>query len=58
MNRIEVWLIEEETDIEETVNNYLRQCGLNPISISVVYCDKKDLWVVSVVVEQKGAWAE
>ena len=54
MNRVEVWQIENETDIEETVNRYCREYELNPISISVVYCDRKDLWVVSVVVEQEG----
>lgn len=54
MNRIEVWHIEDENEIEEAVNAYCRQCELNPISISVVYCDKKDLWVVSLVVELKG----
>ena len=54
MNRIEVWHIEDENEIEETVNTYCRQYELNPISISVVYCDKKDLWVVSLIVEWKG----
>ena len=54
MNRIEVWHIEDENEIEETVNTYCRQYELNPISISVVYCVKKDLWVVSLVVELKG----
>ena len=51
MNRIEVFHIEDENEIEETVNTYSRQYELNPISISVAYCVKKDLWVVSLVVE-------
>ena len=51
---VEVWYIEDEHEIEETVNTYCRRYELNPISISVVYSDKKDLWVVSLVVEQKG----
>ena len=54
MNRIEVWCIEDENDIEETVNTYCLRHDLNPISISVVYCPQKDLWVVSLVVEEKG----
>jgi hypothetical protein len=54
MNSIEVWYIEDEHEIEETVNTYLRQWDMNPLSVSVVYCAKKDLWVVTVVVERKG----
>ena len=58
MNRIEVWYLEEETEIEETVNAYCRRQELNPLSISVVYCVKKDLWVVSLVVEEKDGDTE
>ena len=54
MNRVDVWYIEDEHEIEETVNDYCRRNELNPISISVVYCHKKDLWVVSLIVEWKG----
>lgn len=54
MNRVEVWHIEDEHEIEETINTYCQNYELNPISISVVYCIKKDLWVVSLVVEEKG----
>ena len=54
MNRVEVWYIEDEHEIEETVNDYCRRNELNPISISVVYCHKKDLRVVSLIVEWKG----
>lgn len=54
MNRIEVWNIEDEFEIEETINDYCRRNELNPISISVAYCAKEDWWVVSLVVELKG----
>lgn len=55
MNRVEVWHIEDSTEIEETINTYCRTYELNPISISAVYSAKQDLWVVSLVVEEKGA---
>lgn len=55
MNRVEVWHIEDSTEIEETINTYCQTYELNPISISVVYSVKQDLWVVSLVVEEKGA---
>lgn len=58
MNRIEVWTLEDADEIEEAVNRYCRNHELNPISISVVYCYKKDLWVVSLVVEEKGGGEE
>ncbi len=54
MNRLEVWQLEDETEIEGTVNTYCQRHKLNPISVSVLYCAKKDLWVVSVVVEENG----
>ena len=30
MNRVEVWYIEDEHEIEETVNDYCRRNELNP----------------------------
>ena len=50
---IEVWQIENEHDIEETVNEYCRVWEFIPISISVTYSPRKDLWVVALVVEPK-----
>lgn len=51
---IEVWQIEDENDIEETVNEFCRVWEFNPISVSVTYSPRKDLWVVALVVESKG----
>lgn len=51
---IEVWQIENECDIEETVNEYCRHWEFVPISVSITYSPKKDLWVVALVVEPKG----
>lgn len=51
---IEVWQIENESEIEETVNEYCRLWGFIPISVSVTYSQRKDLWVVALVVEPKG----
>ena len=50
---IEVWQIENESDIEETVNEYCRVFEFIPISVSVTYSQRKDLWVVALVVEPK-----
>ena len=50
---IEVWQIEDECDIEETVNEYCRVFEYIPVSISVTYSPRKDLWVVALVVEPK-----
>ncbi len=58
MNRVEVWNIEDKNGIEETVNTYCNRHELNPISISVAYCANKDLWVVSLIVEEKGGVEE
>lgn len=52
INTVEVWHLEDSTEIEETVNNYCLYNGLKPLSISVVYCEKRDQWVVSLVVER------
>ncbi len=51
---IEVWQIENESEIEETVNEYCRLWEFIPISVSVTYSQRKDLWVVALVVEPKG----
>ena len=53
MNHVEVWLIEEIEDIEDTVNNYCRKYNLSPISISATYAPTRCCWCVCVVVEQK-----
>ena len=50
---IEVWQIENESDIEGIVNEYCRVWDFIPISISVTYSQRKDLWVVALVVEPK-----
>ena len=50
---IEVWQIENEIDIEETINEYCRAWDFIPISISVTYSQRKGLWVVALVVEPK-----
>ena len=55
---IEVWQIENEYDIEETVNEYCRAWEFIPISISVTYSTRKDLWVVALVVEPKEKGGE
>lgn len=54
MSHIEVWQLDDESAIEETVNQYCRVWHLNPLSISVTYSQSKDLWIVAVVVEPKG----
>lgn len=51
MNRVEVWQLEEIDDIEETVNNYCRRNELTPISVSVAYSQRLDLWCVCLVVK-------
>ena len=53
---IEVWQIEDAYDIEETVNEYCGARKFIPISISVTYSQRQDLWVVALVVEpeEKG----
>lgn len=54
MNKVEVFKFKEETDdIEFEINRYCEQYGLNPISISIAYSERDDLWVVCVVVEAK-----
>ena len=54
MNHIQVWRLDDERAIEETVNQYCGVWHLNPPSISVTYSQSKDLWIVAVVVEPKG----
>lgn len=51
---IEIWQIENESEIETAVNEYCRVWKFVPISISVTYSLRKDLWVVALVVESKG----
>lgn len=51
---IEVWQIEDEAEIEETINEYCRNWEYIPVSVSVTYSQRKDLWVVALVVESEG----
>jgi hypothetical protein len=51
---IEVWRIRDETEIEETINEYCRKWEYIPVSVSVTYSIRKDLWVVALLVESKG----
>lgn len=53
MNRVEVWSIENEYEIEETVNRWCMTNNLKPLSISVTYSARKDLYVVALVVKEK-----
>ena len=54
MNHIEVWRLDDEKAIEDTVNQYCRVWNLNPLSISVTYSQSTNLWIVAVVVEPQG----
>ena len=57
MNSIEVFHIEDEYEIEKTVNDYCKRYNIKPISVSIAYSPRKDLWVVAVVVDLSGfAW--
>lgn len=53
MNHVETWLIDYVDDIETKVNSYCRKNNLNPISISITYCQPSNNFVVGMVVEQK-----
>lgn len=53
MNHIETWVIDYVEDIEGKVNRYCRQHNLNPISISITYCQPFNNFVVGLVVEDK-----
>lgn len=55
---IEVFQIEDESDIEYTVNEYCRVWEFVPISISVTYAQRKDLWLVALVVEPREKGGE
>lgn len=53
MNRVETWVIDYAEDIETKVNNYCRNYDLNPISVSITYCQPFNNFVVCLVVENK-----
>ena len=51
---VEVWGIASAREIEETVNEYCREWEFIPISVSIAYDQRRDAWVVALVVEPKG----
>ena len=53
MNHIETWVVDYAEDIETKVNSYCRKYNLNPISISITYCQPFNNFVVALVVGDK-----
>lgn len=54
MNHVETWVADYVEDIETKVNSYCRKHNLNPISISITYCQPFNNFVVGLVAEERG----